>query len=347
MDAGDSASSAVRLGSPKTEPMDLCKPSNNNTLAMTHEILISAEGLARFYGAQRAIDQVSFNVHRGEILGLLGPNGAGKSTTMQIISGVLAPSAGAVTVAGLDMQAEARRAKRHIGFLPEQPPLYPDLSVDEYLRLAARLRNIAGDKIAAAVRLSKQRSGLEQAGRRLIQNLSRGYKQRVGIAQAIIHAPAAIILDEPTAGLDPIQIREIRALMRELGEDHSVILSTHILSEVQALCDRVLIIHQGHIALDQPLAELQADHKRPARIELGLGQPPAHETLAAIAGVKQVRATERGTFMLDIAPQDKVIDKLAQMAVEKDWGLYKLTPGEGSLESIFMRLTQGAPAADG
>ena len=134
--------------------------------------------------------------------------------------------------------------------------------------------------------------------------------------------------------------------MRELGEDHSVILSTHILSEVQALCDRVLIIHQGHIALDRPLAELQGDHKRPARIELGLGRPPAHETLAAVAGVKRVRATERGTFMLDIAAQDKVIDKLAQMAVEKDWGLYKLAPGDSSLESIFMRLTQGEPAAE-
>lgn len=313
---------------------------------MENEILISARALSRFYGPQRAIDQVSFNVHRGEILGFLGPNGAGKSTTMQIISGVLAASAGSVTVAGLDIQAEARRAKRHIGFLPEQPPLYPDLSVDEYLRFAARLRNIDKDKIDAAVRLGKRRCGLEQAGRRLIQNLSRGYKQRVGIAQAIIHSPAVIILDEPTAGLDPIQIREIRALMRELGEDHSVILSTHILSEVQALCDRVLIINQGHIVLDRPLAELQSDHGRPARVELGLGKPPANETLLAVAGVKRIKTTERGTLLIDIARQDNVIDRLVRMAVQQDWGLYKLNPGDGSLESIFMRLTQGEAAVN-
>ena len=313
---------------------------------MENEILISARALSRFYGSQRAIEQVSFNAHRGEILGFLGPNGAGKSTTMQIISGVLAASAGSVTVAGLDIQTEARRAKRHIGFLPEQPPLYPDLSVDEYLRFAARLRNIDKAKIDAAVRLGKRRCGLEQAGHRLIQNLSRGYKQRVGIAQAIIHSPAVIILDEPTAGLDPIQIREIRALMRELGEDHSVILSTHILSEVQALCDRVLIINQGHIALDRPLAELQSDHGRPARVELGLGKPPANETLLAVAGVKRIKTTEQGTLLIDIATRDNVIDRLLQMAVQKDWGLYKLNPGDSSLESIFMRLTQGEPAVN-
>ena len=308
---------------------------------MENEILISAEALSRFYGPQLAIDQVSFNVHRGEILGFLGPNGAGKSTTMQIISGVLAASRGSVTVAGLDIQADAREAKRHIGFLPEQPPLYHDLCVDEYLHFAARLRNIAKDNIEAAVRLSKRRCGLAQAGRRLIQNLSRGYQQRVGIAQAIIHAPAVIILDEPTAGLDPIQIREIRELMRELGEDHSVILSTHILSEVQGLCDRVLIINQGAIVLDRPLAELQNDQHRPARIELGLARPPPRETLLAVAGVKQVNTTEQGALLLDIAPQDNVIDKLVQMAVHNDWGLYKLNPGDSSLESIFMRLTQG------
>ena len=223
---------------------------------MESEILISVQQLSRFYGQQKAIENVSFDVHRGEILGFLGPNGAGKSTTMQIICGVLAANHGSVTIAGYDIHETPRLAKKHIGFLPEQPPLYNDLTVNEYLNYAAKLRGINKDGLTEAINLSKERCGLENVGSRLIENLSKGYKQRVGIAQAIIHSPSVIILDEPTSGLDPIQIREIRELMRELGEDHSIILSTHILSEIQNLCDRVLIINQGHLVLDQPLDQL-------------------------------------------------------------------------------------------
>jgi len=225
---------------------------------MESEILISVQELSRFYGQHRAIENVSFNVHRGEILGFLGPNGAGKSTTMQIISGVLATNHGSVSIAGHDIHEEPRKAKQHIGFLPEQPPLYNDLTIDEFLYYAARLRGIKKDEVQKAIKISKQRCGLNDSGSRLIHNISKGYRQRVGIAQAIIHSPSVIILDEPTSGLDPIQIREIRGLMRELGKDHSVILSTHILSEVQSLCDRVLIINQGHIVLDQSLDQCRS-----------------------------------------------------------------------------------------
>ena len=193
---------------------------------------------------------------RGEILGLLGPNGAGKSTTMQIICGVIAASNGSVNIVGHDIQDSPKYAKQNIGFLPEQLPLYNDLNVDEYLYYAAKLRGIEKANLKDTVTSTKKRCGLENTGSRLIQNLSKGYKQRVGIAQAIIHAPSIIILDEPTSGLDPKQILEIRKLMRELSKDHSIILSTHILSEVEAVCDRVLIINEGNIVLDRYLKEL-------------------------------------------------------------------------------------------
>ena len=199
---------------------------------------------------------MSFDAYRGEILGLLGPNGAGKSTTMQIICGVIAASNGSVNIVGHDIQDSPKYAKQNIGFLPEQLPLYNDLNVDEYLYYSAKLRGIEKANLKDVVTSTKKRCGLENTGSRLIQNLSKGYKQRVGIAQAIIHAPSIIILDEPTSGLDPKQILEIRKLMRELSKDHSIILSTHILSEVEAVCDRVLIINEGNIVLDRYLKEL-------------------------------------------------------------------------------------------
>ena len=220
--------------------------------------LISVHDLSRFYGQERAIENVSFDLPHGEILGLLGPNGAGKSTTMQIICGVISANNGSVNIAGYDIQDAPQQAKQNIGFLPEQLPLYNDLTVDEYLFYTARLRNIKTVNLSEKVTSCKRRCGLETSGKRLIQNLSKGYKQRVGIAQAIIHTPSVIILDEPTSGLDPKQIIEIRKLMSELSKDHSIMLSTHILSEVEAICDRVLIINNGSIVLDQYLKELLA-----------------------------------------------------------------------------------------
>ena len=308
---------------------------------MESEILISVQELSRFYGQQRAIENVSFNVHRGEILGFLGPNGAGKSTTMQIICGVVAANHGSVSIAGHDINEAPSRAKQHIGFLPEQPPLYNNLTVDEYLKYAAKLRSLKKETIDEAITISKQRCGLENTGSRLIQNLSKGYKQRVGIAQAIVHSPSVIILDEPTSGLDPIQIREIRELMRELGEDHSIILSTHILSEVQNLCDRVLIINQGSIVLDQPLDQLQNNSATTDYIEIGLRKPPALEALLGIEGVASVESINEDTIRINFNAGADATDKIVEKAVAEHWGLFKLNSGDTSLEAVFMRLTYG------
>lgn len=307
---------------------------------MENEILISAKELSRSYGQQTAIENVSFNVHRGEILGFLGPNGAGKSTTMQIVCGVLAANHGSVSIAGHDINEAPQKAKEHIGFLPEQPPLYDDLTVDEFLTYAGKLRGIGKDAILEAVDISKQRCGLDDSGRRLIQNLSKGYKQRVGIAQAIIHSPSVIILDEPTSGLDPIQISEIRDLMLELAEDHSVILSTHILSEVQSLCDRVLIINQGNVVLDQSIKELQNNSDKVDHIDIALRSAPAMEEILNIKGVASAENIGNDLIRINFAAETDATDAIVEKAATEKWGLYKLNPSDTSLETIFMQLTQ-------
>ena len=224
---------------------------------MNGSTLVEIKNLSRFYGALQAVKDVSFTIRQGEVLGFLGPNGAGKTTTMQIISGNLAPSGGSVTIAGHDLLEDPRAAKGQIGYLPEQPPLYRELTVDEYLDYCAALNQVPRAQRVSARDNAKERCGLHDTGRRLIGNLSKGYQQRVGIAQAIIHLPPVVILDEPTVGLDPIQIREIRALIRELGKEHGVILSTHILPEVQATCDHVQIINKGELVLNESIEGLE------------------------------------------------------------------------------------------
>jgi ABC-2 type transport system ATP-binding protein len=209
---------------------------------------LSAQNLTCHYGHRVAISDVSLTLARGEVLGLLGHNGAGKSTTLQMLAGVLAPDRGHIEISGIDLARRPLEARARIGFLPETPPLYRDMRVDDYLIYAARLRRMSRDKIAQALDETRQRCGLQEVRRRFIGTLSKGYQQRVGIAQAIIHAPDVVILDEPTVGLDPAQIRDIRALIRELGDAHSVILSTHLLNEAENLCDRIDILHEGRIA---------------------------------------------------------------------------------------------------
>src|SRR6185436_5638111 len=219
----------------------------------TPDTLAEFSDISRHYGPIQAVKSVSFTIRRGEVLGFLGPNGAGKTTTMQILSGNLAPSEGRVTIAGHDLLEDPREAKRALGYLPEQPPVYRELTVDEYLEYCAALHQIGRAQRKPALDAAKEKCGLTDVGRRLIGNLSKGFQQRVGIAQAIIHLPALVILDEPTVGLDPIQIREIRTLIRELGKEHGIILSTHILPEVQATCDHVQIIHKGELVLNDSI----------------------------------------------------------------------------------------------
>ncbi|WP_256203576.1 MULTISPECIES: ABC transporter ATP-binding protein [unclassified Nitrosomonas] len=220
-------------------------------------VTISAHNLSRRFGNHIAVRRVDLELKRGEVLGLLGPNGAGKSTTMQMLTGNLAPTSGSVQICGIDLLKNPRKAKRYIGYLPENPPLYKELTVDEYLRFAARLHNVDLSRIDFVLTEVKQRCGLSDIGQRLISALSKGYQQRVGVAQAIIHQPEIIILDEPSVGLDPNQIREIRTLIRELGKSCSVILSTHILPEVESVCDRVQIMNQGVMVFSAALTELK------------------------------------------------------------------------------------------
>jgi ABC-2 type transport system ATP-binding protein len=308
------------------------------------EVLVQVENLSRFYQNHRAISQLSFTLKAGEVLGFLGPNGAGKSTTMQVITGNLAPSEGEVSIAGHDILEAPREAKQHLGYLPEQPPVYRDASVDEYLRYCARLHRIARGQVIASVDRVKQLCGLEDVGRRLIGNLSKGYQQRVGIAQAIVHDPQVVILDEPTVGLDPIQIREIRTLIRTLGSQHSVILSTHILSEVQATCDRVQIIRAGELIYSASTESLNQGHESSVRLALRKTVPL--ETLSSVAGVDHVEALDAGRFRVFFAPNTNA-DALVATAAQQEWGLYELIPEQQSLEDLFIELTHNEEAAAG
>ncbi|MBK8163841.1 MAG: ATP-binding cassette domain-containing protein [Gammaproteobacteria bacterium] len=304
---------------------------------MDSDNLIRVERLSRRYGPLLAVDDISFEVRRGEVLGFLGPNGAGKSTTMQIISGNLAPSAGRVLISGRDILDEPEAAKSALGYLPEQPPLYRELTVDEYLAYCARLNRIPREQRRGAVDRAKERCGLTEVGRRLIGNLSKGYQQRTGIAQAIIHAPAVVVLDEPTVGLDPIQIREIRALIRELGGEHSVILSTHILPEVQAVCDRVQIIHRGRLVFSDTIDNLA--HQPVSALCAAFRNPPAAAELARLPGVQEVEDLGAGRLRLRCDPAGDITDALLERALAGGWRLYELVPERKSLEQIFVDIT--------
>ena len=303
------------------------------------EITVSAQGLSRRFGAHTAVDDVSLELKRGEILGFLGPNGAGKTTTMQMLTGNLAPSLGAVRICGVDLLEYPAAAKARIGYLPETPPLYRELTVREYLDLAARLHRVAKSARAAAVDEALARCGLAAVAKQLIGTLSKGYQQRVGLAQAVVHRPDVIILDEPTIGLDPNQIREIRELIRELGANHSVILSSHILPEVESVCDRVQILHHGCTVFADSIAGLKQFHGG-RMVLLGLRRPPAIAELAAIAGVARAEAASETLFRLSLANGADPTDELVRRAVKEAWGLYQLAPAQSSLEDVFVHLTQ-------
>lgn len=312
---------------------------------MQNNTFVQVKDVSRFYDTSCAVNKISFDVKRGEVLGFLGPNGAGKSTTMMMLTGNLAPSEGEIIINGIDILDKPRQAKAHIGFLPEQPPLYRDLTVDEYLRFCAQLHRISPAQIAGALNSAKQRCGLTEVGQRLIGNLSKGYQQRVGIAQAIIHSPAVVILDEPTVGLDPIQIREIRQLIRELGGEHSVILSSHILPEIQATCDRVQIIHRGELVLSDSVEGLNHYMHESCLVVL-LRQPPAVAELETITGVTAVETIDEQRFKLYHEPGQSPAETLVELAVQNQWRLTELTPEKRSLEQIFVDITTSEKSAD-
>ena len=309
---------------------------------MDSEILIEAQGLSRRYGPQMAVEDLSLTLRKGEVLGLLGPNGAGKSTTMKMLTGTLAPSAGSVSIKGVSMADDPKRAKQSLGYLPEQPPVYGELAVDEYLDFAAGLHGLRGKARADAVTSAKADCGLQAVGGRLIANLSKGYQQRVGLAQAIIHRPPVIILDEPTVGLDPIQIREIRSLIAALGRNHSVILSSHILPEIQAVCSRVMIVARGRAVYDQPIsATTDAGFDT---VEVGLKRPPEEASLTALPGITGLRRLAPQRFELQCQRGEDPREALAAAAAAQDWGLFELHARSRTLEDIFVSLTSGETA---
>ena len=337
---------------------------------MDNEVLIEVSHLSRFYPGKHgieerhnhvvAVDNISFTLQRGEILGFLGPNGAGKSTTMKMLTGNLAPSEGRIKIGGFDLMDDPVAAKALVGYLPDTPPLYKELTVDEYLFYCARLNRVARKGLKRAVQHSKERCGLTEHGKRVINNLSKGYQQRVGIAQAIIHAPDIVILDEPTVGLDPIQMIEIRKLIRELGENHSVMLSSHILPEIQTVCDNVQIINQGRLVFNAPIEQLNQQMNTQV-LRMRCSRTVDRKQLEKLDGIQAIEQDgeswliEGRTESTDSIPDTvgipdsppnntvQLSQQLVELSCQNHWGLYELSPVRRSLEDIFMSLTCTEP----
>ncbi|MEY3244750.1 MAG: hypothetical protein RJB20_990 [Pseudomonadota bacterium] len=303
-----------------------------------NDFTVEAIGLTRLYGGREAVSNVSFNLSKGQVLGFLGPNGAGKSTTMKMLTGNLAPSNGSVKICGIDMMENPKEAKALIGYLPEMRPLYKELTVDEYLTIAARLHRVSGAHIKKAIDLAKERCGLSHMSKRLIENLSNGYQQRVGIAQAIIHNPMVVILDEPTVGLDPIQIRDIRSLIREVGSERSVIISTHILPEVEMVCDHVQIIDKGKLVFNGAIDVLKKQ-RIGNKLLIAMNKPPKAAELLKIAGVEEAESVSDQLMRVRFADGATPAEAIVQASVAKGWGLYQIGPDQTSLEDVFVQLT--------
>ncbi|HLG59006.1 MAG TPA: ATP-binding cassette domain-containing protein [Vicinamibacterales bacterium] len=315
--------------------------------------MIEVQHLTKRYGPVTAVDDVSFKAERGEILGFLGPNGAGKTTTMRVLTGYMPPTDGKAIVAGYDVLEQPIEAKRRTGYLPETPPLYPDMTVIDYLSFCARIKGVPRAERTARVKATMERTRIADMARRHCGKLSKGYRQRVGLAQALLHNPDVLILDEPTAGLDPKQIIETRRLIKELGGDHTVILSTHILPEVSQTCHRVVIINKGHVvAVDTPenlTARLGGSGA--LYIEVDSMGADAGTVLGAIPGVTSVAVSQaRGTISgYEVAAEAgrDVRRELASTVVGRGWGLLELRPVRMSLEEIFLTLTtEDAAASD-
>ena len=304
--------------------------------------LIEVNHLTRQFSGHYAVNDVSFSLNKGEVLGFLGPNGAGKSTTMKMICGNLTPTAGEIKIGGYDIIDHPKLAKAELGFLPEIPPLYPDLTVDEFLSYCAKLHGLRKKAIKKALESSKEKCGLMGMGLRLISHLSKGYQQRVGIAQAILHNPAVIILDEPTVGLDPIQMLQIRQLILELGQQHSVILSTHILPEVQQSCNRVQIIHHGQLVLNESIEGLSKQMSSSSLIAR-FRQQPNESILAGLPHIDSLEKIDEANaypYRLHHKQNTDIAETVAQLAVNEGWGLMELYPEKHNMEDIFLSITK-------
>ena len=303
---------------------------------------IRIQNLTKEYNQQRAVNQISLTVKPGEIVGFLGPNGAGKSTTMKIATGYLPPTEGTVEVNGFDVQTQPMDVRRSVGYLPEHNPLYLDLYVKEYLRFAGSLHGMRGSDLSRRITNIIELVGLGREQHKRIGQLSKGYRQRVGLAQALLHNPPVLILDEPTTGLDPNQLAEIRQVIREAGRDKTVLFSTHIMQEVEAICDRVVIINRGEIVADGPLSQLRGASAGEglvvvAEFESELTVPGV---LTSIPGVERVEPLEHGQYRITAAPGTDLRAAIFRLAADQNLTLVGLRQQENSLETIFKELTK-------
>jgi ABC-2 type transport system ATP-binding protein len=309
-------------------------------------LVIEVQHLTKQYGRFTAVDDVTFRVDKGEILGFLGPNGAGKTTTMRILTGYMPATAGKAVIAGFDIFDQPLEAKRRIGYLPETPPLYPDMTVRDYLLFVGRIRGVASKALRAQVDTAMEKARVADVATRFCGKLSKGYRQRVGLAQAILHNPEVLVLDEPTAGLDPKQIMETRDLIKGLAGSHTIILSTHILPEVSQTCERVVIINKGKVvAIDTPDAlteRIQGNQTIFVQVDAPAGVDVT-AALGAVPGVSRVTPVDqRGTlvsFEIDCHKGEDRRREVARLVVSSDWGLVELRPSRLSLEEIFLQLT--------
>lgn len=302
--------------------------------------MISVSGVTKCYGNLTAVEDISFQVERGEILGFLGPNGAGKTTTMRVITGYTPPTRGEVFVGGFDVVEQPIQAKSLIGYLPENPPLYNEMSVDGYLDFVADLKGVAGRIKKERIGFAVEKCGIEDVRKRLIGNLSKGYRQRVGIAQALVNDPAVLVLDEPTIGLDPKQIIEIRELIKSLAGDRTVILSTHILPEVSMICTRVVIINKGRIGLQESLDTIRGGLQGQTVLILRIRRrdDTVKKRIQSIPQVSEITETSQGEFRVTCDGSQEARELLAKTVVENGWGLLELRPSTQTLEEIFLEV---------
>ncbi|MFR5656907.1 ABC transporter ATP-binding protein [Butyricimonas paravirosa] len=303
------------------------------------EPILRIEHLSHRYNIQWAVRDISFEIPKRGIYGLLGSNGAGKSTTMNIISGVIKQTEGSVFIKGIDARKRPVDAKRHIGFLPQKPPLYGDLTVEEFLYYSARLRWVPANMLKSAVEDVLVRCGIAHFRKRLIKNLSGGYQQRVGIAQAIIHKPEIVIFDEPTNGLDPNQIMEVRHLIKDIAQERTIILSTHILTEVQATCDNIMMIEQGKLVFMGTVDEFD-NYIAPNTIYLRMGNPPTVEELAKVENVQGVEDLGNRKFRVRFENAQEAMDSIVKQSVVHDWHLSEIRVEKTSLDKIFSELSK-------
>lgn len=306
--------------------------------------MIKVENLTKRYAGFTAINNISFEVAKGEIVGFLGPNGAGKSTTMRVLTGYLPASSGRASIAGFDVFEQSLEARKRLGYLPENTPLYTDMRVGEYLKYRANLKGVSGGKVRERVGDVLELCNLRDRERSLIGSLSKGYRQRVGLADALVHDPELLILDEPTIGLDPNQIRQVRELIKNLAHKRTVLISTHILSEVEIMCSRVVVIHKGQIRASDTAENLLSNHRSVGsmKIEAKVGNDAAAEALGKIAGVKDVNVELDGeytTFTLRLDANTDPGEEVMRLAADRHWAVRELTRRRATLEDVFVELT--------